>query len=314
MTRLQALWTDFWFGRESPETLGIARMLFLGALFVMYLRLDMSAWGAVSEAFWMPIALFRVVPLPRLSVEALDVLQTIFKASLLLGAAGLFTRPACTVAAALGLYLLGLPHNFGKTHHFDTVIVITLAILAVSRSGDSWSIDAWRRSRSGQPAATPSGHYRWPIRSVWLLLSMVFFSAGALKLRNGRLGWMFSDNLSVMLTQHAYQVSNADPMTSWGLWIAQFPVLCTIIAVLTVATEFGYPLALFDWRARILFPVGMCLTLVGIRVLMGPTFELFILCHLFWIPWDRVAHALRARFGSGGTAGMSHPTGTLAGG
>jgi hypothetical protein len=296
MTALREFWSEYWFGKESPETLGIARLLFLGTLFALYLPDDFSEWGAVSPAFWEPIALFRAFPLPMPDVGTLDVLQLVWKVALFTGAIGLLTRSSCAVAAVLGLYLLGLPHNFGKTHHFDSVIVLTLAILALSRSGDSWSLDAWRRRRTSPPPG-PSGHYRWPIRAVWLLLAMVFFSAGAFKLRNGGMGWMFSDNLAVMLRQHAYQVANADPLVNWGLWLAQFPFVFKGMAVATVVVEFCYPLALIDRRARIFFPVGMCLTLIGIRVLMGPTFGLFILCHLFWIPWARVASAARRRLG-----------------
>lgn len=39
----------------------------------------------------------------------------------------------------------------------------------------------------------------------------------------------------------------------------------------------------------------MCGLLVGIRLLMGPTFPQFVICHLFWVPWDRVVAAVSAR-------------------
>jgi hypothetical protein len=39
----------------------------------------------------------------------------------------------------------------------------------------------------------------------------------------------------------------------------------------------------------------MCGLLIGIRLTMGPTFPQFVLCHLFWVPWDRVAAALARR-------------------
>jgi hypothetical protein len=60
------------------------------------------------------------------------------------------------------------------------------------------------------------------------------------------------------------------------------------MALATVVVEVGYPIALFSRRARWFFPPAMCGTLIGIRLLMGPTFPQFLLCHLFWIPWDRV--------------------------
>jgi uncharacterized membrane protein YphA (DoxX/SURF4 family) len=288
-TWARAYWSEFWFDAERPDNLGLCRVVFLSALLVAYLPLDMSAWGAVSKAYWFPIAMFRALPLPLLGVDALDSLQLVWKLALVAGALGLFTRTSCAIAAVLGLYLIGLPHNFGKTHHFDSAIVIVLGILAMSRSGDAWSVDAWLRARRGVSAPVASGEYRWPVRAVWLLLAMIFFSAGAMKLRNGRLAWMMSDSLAVMLNQHAYQVGNDDPLVTWGLQIAQIPWLCKLIAVATVFVEFCYPLALLNRHARVFFPVAMCGTLIGIRVLMGPTFGLFVLCHVFWVPWDRVA-------------------------
>jgi hypothetical protein len=302
VSRLNALlswsrnyWSEFWFDAEQADNLGLCRLVFLSALLVVYVPLDMSAWGAVSKAYWFPIAIFKALPLPLLSVSALDDMQLVWKLALLAGALGLFTRISCGIAAVLGLYLVGLPHNFGKTHHFDSAVVIILGILALSRSGDAWSVDAWLRGRRGVSAPAPSGEYRWPVRSVWLLLSMIFFSAGAMKLNNGKLGWIFSENLSVMLNQHAYQVGNDDPLTTWGLAIAQIPWLCTLIAAATVFVEFCYPLALINRHARLFFPVAMCATLIGIRVLMGPTFGLFVLCHVFWVPWDRVLGWLAVR-------------------
>ena len=39
----------------------------------------------------------------------------------------------------------------------------------------------------------------------------------------------------------------------------------------------------------------MCGLLIGIRLFMGPTFPQFIICHLFWVPWDRVVAAVSNR-------------------
>jgi hypothetical protein len=62
-----------------------------------------------------------------------------------------------------------------------------------------------------------------------------------------------------------------------------------------VAIETLFPLSLFSRHARrILVPAGL-LFLVGIRALMGPTFEQFMLCYVFWIPWRTVLSRTGAR-------------------
>jgi hypothetical protein len=295
MKAARAAWNTFWFSPERPDNLGLCRALFYGLLLVFYAGGSWAEWAEVSPAFWFPIALFKRLHIPVLSAPVLVALSLIWKASLLTSALGLFSRTSAAVAALGGFYLLGLPHNFGKTHHFDAMVVLILGLLAVSRAGDAFSLDRWLARRRGTAAdIEASGEYRWPVRAAWMVMSLVFFSAGFEKLRHGGLSWMISDNMSNLLLQHGYQVANENPAGNLGLWFAQYPLLCNLLAVSTVVLEFGYPLALVSRWARVIFPIGMCGALVGIRLLMGPTFPEFILCHVFWIPWDRVAGHARS--------------------
>jgi len=286
-------WEGYWFEAEAPDNLGICRILFFASLCLFYWREDFSAWGDVSLAFWFPVTLFKRLGLLPFSVPVLAAMTVIWKLALAFGALGLATRAATPIAFVLGTYLLGLPHSFGKVHHFDAVIVLVLAILAVSRCGAAWSLDRLIARARGKSKPDPSGEYRWPVRAVWLILSLVFFAAGVSKLRHGGRAWVLSDNMSIMLVQHAYQIANENPATSWGLWVARFPFLCKLLAFGTILIEAGYPLSLFSRRARWFFPPAMCGALVGIRLLMGPTFGQLVICHLFWIPWDRVARWFR---------------------
>ena len=223
--------------------------------------------------------------------------------ALALAAIGLFTRLALVVAFGCSVYLLGLPQNFGQIQHFDTLVVLVFGILAMSRAGDACSIDAWRRSRSvarrmaipgtaeKRPGAAPlpeSGEYTWPIRAIWVMTAVIFCSAGLSKLRHSGLQWVFSDHLAIVLVRHQYFVSDGEPLTSWGLTIAAYPWAPRLLAAISLATEVCYPLALFSRRARmVLVPSGIAF-LVGIRLLMGPTFEPFVMCSVFWVPWTQV--------------------------
>jgi hypothetical protein len=282
-------WNRYWFAPESPANLGLCRCLFFSALCVCYWNQDFSAWGDVSLAFWFPMTLFTRLRLLPFTVPALSLMTEVWKVSLAFAAVGLATRVATPVAFLLGTYLLGLPHNFGKMHHFDAMLVLVLGILAVSRCGAAWSVDRVIAQARGKSEPEPSGEYRWPVRAVWLVLSLVFFGAGVSKLRHGGIAWVRSDNMSITLVQHAYQIANENPATSWGLWVARVPYLSKLMALGTIIIETGYPLSLFSRRARWFFPPAMCGALVGIRLLMGPTFSQLVICHLFWVPWDRVA-------------------------
>src|SRR6266516_1304002 len=169
MLRLGEQWRYFWFEPVSSANLGFCRVLFFGALFLLYLPQDFAAWAKVSNVYWNPIWLFNLLNPPVLSGDLLVIIQIIWKVTLGLSCIGLFTRLSTVVSVILGVYLLGLPHNFGKTHHFDAILVFVLGIMALSRCGDSWSVDRliWvARERFTSRAPHMSGEYTWPVRTV----------------------------------------------------------------------------------------------------------------------------------------------------
>jgi hypothetical protein len=249
----------------------------------------------------MPIWLFRCTGMHPLSVDGLAWIQLVWKASLVLSAVGLLTRPSMLVAAALGTYLMGLPHNFGQTQHFDTLVVLASWAMALSHAGDACSVDAWlaRRGRDvqdgrgGHAEVPPSPEYTWPIRFVWVAMALIFGAAGLSKVRHSGLSWIFSDSFRLLLLRQQYHISDGDPLTTWGVVVAAHPWVTHALAATAVSVELFFPLVLVSKRIRaVLVPAGL-LFLVGIRMLMGPTFEQFMMCYVFWVPWQRVADIVR---------------------
>ncbi|HEV8346068.1 MAG TPA: hypothetical protein VGQ16_05820 [Vicinamibacterales bacterium] len=287
-------WNRFWFAPGPAVRLGLARAIFCGSAFFFYLPHDFTEWGTAAPVFWMPIWLFETFHIPALPSDVLAVLQAVWKASLAMCALGLWTRMSAVVAALLGTYLLGLPHNFGATQHFDTLVVFAFCILAVSRAGDARSLDSLLHPSRRRATPRFGAEYTWPIRAMWVLTALIFFGAGTSKLRHSGIEWVWSDNLQLLLMRAYYHVSDGDPLTSLGLVIAQHPLAARVFAATSLAIETLYFVALFSRRARPFIGVAGIAMLVGIRVLMGPTFEPFLICALFCVPWHRV-EALIAR-------------------
>jgi predicted DCC family thiol-disulfide oxidoreductase YuxK len=298
-------WLRYWFTPETSENLGAARAIFFAGVLLLYGWEDLSAWGDVDRAFWMPVWAFARFGITPAGSAVLELIEWLFKLALLCGAIGVAPRLASGVACVLGFYLLGLPHNFGQTYHFDALLVFVFGILAVARSGDAVSIKALRESRR----RAPSGEYRWPVRLAWLTMATVFCAAGLSKLRHSGLEWAFSENMSVILTKAHYGRSDADPMVDWGLFIARSPVLSQGLALVSLVVETAFPLALVSRHARLLLVPGAFMMLVGIRVLMGPTFGGFLLVFAFWIPWTAVAAAIRAAWPARGRYAMLYDGG-----
>jgi hypothetical protein len=289
---LAGWWEHFWFEPASPSNLGLCRLGFFGAIFYLYLGQDFSGWGLVSDVFWMPVYLFQRLRLPVLPSETLALLQVVWKIALLTSCLGLLTRLSTITSFLLGAYLLGLPHNFGKTDHYDAVLVFVFGIMAVSHCGHAWSLDGLlRRAARGRQvdssSAPPSGEYTWPVRLIWVLFGLVFFAAGLAKLRHAGLAWVGSDNLALLLLAQQYPgVGGA--LTPWGSLVAQYDWATRTLAALTVALELLYPLAIVRREIRWLVVPATCLMLIGIRVLLGPVFWTFLICQLFWVPWEHV--------------------------
>jgi hypothetical protein len=248
----------------------------------------------VSPVFWRPTWSFAVLHLSVLDAGTLGWLQRLWKLALVCACLGLATRLSITVALVAGFYLLGLPHCFGKIHHYDAFLIFVCAILAVARTGDAFALDrvvARLRRGSAPPAAKPSGEYTWPIRAIWVVMTLVFFGAGISKLRTSGLAWIFSDTIAIFLVQHQYHLGNAVPLTDLGLVLARHARLCRLLAAGTIVCEAGYPLALVSRRARALLVPGTLLMQLGIRVLLGPTFLHMMACNVFWVPWERLLRA-----------------------
>jgi predicted DCC family thiol-disulfide oxidoreductase YuxK len=235
------------------------------------------------------MGMFALLGLTPLPAPVLSALELVWKAALVTSALGLATRLSVAVAAVLGTYLIGLGDSFGKINHADAILIWAMAILALSRCGDGFSLDALIRAgrRPQSPPPKPSGEYTWPIRMMWLVMSIIFFNAGVSKLRHSGIAWVTSDVLATYFIHSNYGIGRpaGAPVSEWGLWFARHPAIYRPMAGLSLFFELALPLALFSrWARRIVVP-GVFALQVGITFLMGPDFLRFAFCYLFWVPW-----------------------------
>jgi hypothetical protein len=291
MSRLGRRVDRFFFRPTTSFDLGICRILFFLCVLIFNMPRNVESWGNVSRLFWRPVWLFKVFHLPLFTSAHLRIFVMAWGISLALSCVGLFTRASTIFALVMGTYLLGLPHNFGKVSHGDPILIFTMLIFAISRCGDGFSIDALIRKYRRKPKPRRSGEYTWPIRMAWIMLSIVFCAAGATKLIRSGTAWVTSDNLQMLLLQHYFTLTN--PPTQIGLLIARHPMLCHVLAAMTIVVELSFPLSLFSRRLRrVLVPAAFFMQ-VGIGIAMGVYFTQFMISYLFWIPWRRIARFFR---------------------
>jgi hypothetical protein len=285
-----AAWDRFWFAPQPAGDLAVCRILFYGGIFCWRMTMDSGRWGELGQAFWFPIRLFRDLGLPLLDPSTLRALDFVWLVAVALACIGWMTRASTFVALVVGVYLIGLPHNFGKIHHSDAVVVFVLAALALSHCGDAYSVDAVLRRRRGEPAPPASGEYRWPIRVAWLGWVLLYSAAGIAKIRNGGVAWVFSDSFRNILLEHHY---THHPLVSWGLAIAEHPLVCRVLAAGTILVEVLSPLALFGPRLRAVLIPGLAAMQIGIWFVLGVRFDWYLLVLVFWVPWHELAASAR---------------------
>jgi predicted DCC family thiol-disulfide oxidoreductase YuxK len=311
MKSLGEKWNAFWFEPSTADNLALARILVYGSMSLFYLftpylfaswgwHATFSEWGDVAHVFWRPIWLFRTLHLPQLGVNEITAIDAVWKLSLILSAVGLFTRISTTTSFILSVYLFGLANNFGKTHHLDILLLWTFLIMSVSRCGDAWSIDRLiRTARTGSDSLgkrpVASGEYTWPIRLIWVVMCTIYFEAGFSKVRHSGIAWITGGMMTFFLQRAQYHVTDAEPITNWGLIIARHDWSSELFALMGMGLELSYPLALFGRRLRWIFvPSGMLMQ-IGIAILMGPNFYQMIICQFLWLPLDRVVYWIADR-------------------
>ena len=291
MKGVSSAWDRWWFAPAWATDLAVCRALFCFGVLALYGGLGLPLWAEVGPEFARPIKVLGLVSFAPLPGPWLEAAWGVWRLALVTAGLGLATRLSTAVAFGLGFYLLALPHHFGRLEHTDGVVVLLLGVLAASRCGDAWSVDAWLGRRWGGDArrgkAEASGAYRWPVRMAQLVLSAVFCCAGLSKVINGGWAWVTSDTLATVLVKAQLRPAGFGPIVDWGAWLAQHKTLMVLSAAGTIVVELGYPVALFSRRARWVWLPGMVGLLIGIRLLIGPWFGSFMLAHVFWVPWSR---------------------------
>lgn len=289
-SKLKGALKNFYFTQGNSFSLGVNRFLICSLiLFVYYFYRGHHAefWVGVPDVYWMPIQGFRWFSIPRLSAPVLAMFDIVWFVSLLLTAIGFVTRYSSIVALICGAYLMGLPQNFGKVDTSDGPVLLMLLILAASRCGDAFSVDARLK---GVPwlSNTKDVNYGWPSRAGQILFVCVFSAAGYSKLSCGGLAWMTSENMSNIFLQVHY---TGLPSGRIGAWLADMPLLCWLMATSTVLFESCAWLALFSKRLSMLIVPTLFAMLVGFKLSLGHWPIYLFAMFVFWIPWHRLRNS-----------------------
>jgi hypothetical protein len=193
--------------------------------------------------------------------------------------------------------------SWGQLLHFENLVVLHLAVLAVAASADAWSLDA-RRRRSQHRRVAGTHDYSAPLRLVCIVVVLTYVIAGIAKLRYGGLDWIFGDALR---NHVAYSAARLDLLGGTPSPLAEIAVrqawMFPPMAAAAVAIELVAPIALFGGWYRNVWVGAAWLMHLGIAALMLVAFPypLFLVAFAPFFPLERTVPFVRnlARSGPG---------------
>jgi Vitamin K-dependent gamma-carboxylase len=276
------------YGALGPARLATLRVL-TGAFAIGYLLARapvMASFASFSPAQFRPVGLaaWLSAPLPSALTLAAYLAAIGFGVAFTLGARFRWTGPAF---ALLTLWVTSYRNSWGMIFHTDNLLVVHLAVLGLTDSAATLSLDARGRA---EPA--PHGRFGWPVRLLCAVTVLVYLLAGIAKLKASGLGWAHGEILRNYIAYDALRKAEAGSLHSpLGAWLVQRAWPFPPLGALTLGLELLGPLALLHPRAGRAWVAGIYAFHVGVLLTMaiafpyplsGIAFASFFACERLW--------------------------------
>lgn len=285
--RIGAAWMPAW----PAARLGTLRAA-IGVFAVVWIAVRWPAFAAPGPTFaFAPVgaAAWLATPLPE------QTLHAVLAATLLCGvgfAAGFRFALSGPVFAGLLLFVTSYRSSFGMVFHTENLLVLHVAVLALSPAAEAVSFDARRRPAPPRE----DGRHGWPVRCLALATVLGYVMAGVAKLQADAGGWLSGEALRQQIAwDNLRKLELGGVHSALGVALVRHPAALPALAWTTLALELGAPLALLGGIAARLWVAGVWLFHVGVLALMAVFFPypLLGLAFLPFFPVDRLLPARR---------------------
>lgn len=257
-----------WFTPAPAARLGLLRVA-VGAYSLWYLRRRLGMFERIAGTdpkLFRPVGPARILdkPLPPQFARPLTLATLAANLAFL---AGWRHRQSGPAFAGLLLWTLSYRNSWSMIYHSDNLLVLHAGVLGLTRSADAYSLDSLR---TGFPAGTREHwRYGWPLQLINGVTAAAYLLAGVAKVR-GPLGWAWAEG-GALRRQVAVDGLRKELLGDGGAKLAgrmhDHVGLYRVMAVTSLATELGAPLALLDkrlLRAWALGALGMHWGIYGI--------------------------------------------------
>jgi hypothetical protein len=282
-------WEAFWYPRTEAFDLGFARFLFFGWVFYRTWRRDFLPWGGLPEELFYPMPFMKLVGYPIVSAQTLEILQTLWRVSLVLGCVGLLTRISAFIGGILTGYLWTLTYGYTHEAHGSIALIFTMFVLAAARSGDAFSVDSLLFRSRNRIGASPE--YGWPMRLISCIYVLMFFASAVAKIVNTGFTWGLQAMTNILAEYRLW--ANVSQIRLIDFMLNNLPMHWVGTGALLL--ELAAPLALFGGVVRVVILSSLITMQLLIFHTMGldfrPTFGLIP----FFVPWTSLRRALFAK-------------------
>jgi hypothetical protein len=293
--KLLAAFDRYWFLPAPARRLALLRVLTGGfALVLLVARLPSytNVAGFVRAEF-VPTGIVQLclrAPLPSELVIALACLAPILAVPFVLGFAYRVTAPLFAVVL---LWVTTYRNSWGMLFHTENLLILHVIVLAAAPAADAFSLDA----RGRTPPAT-SGAYGWPARAMTWITATCYVLAGLAKLKLAGPVWLEGGLLRAQVAyDNLRKIELGSSYSKLGAALVHHEAPFLVFAVLTVALEFGAPVALFGRRAALVWVAAAWGFHIGVEALMAIPFpyQLSLVAYAAFFDVERGFDAVRER-------------------
>jgi hypothetical protein len=266
-----------------------------GVLALQMLLTDFRALGHLPSTLMHPPGVMEYVSWKVydrvMTPRGMLALQVALVGCLAAAAAGTATPVSTKLAALLYIFYEGLLRSFGHFNHDEMTAVWFLIILALTPSGDGFSLDSWWRARltrtgNRAPPLRPPAAYGYPILLMRIVLAWVYVSSALLKLRLGGLGYFDADSFLTLAISNSLGNMH-DTQFRLAFHLTEYRTLAVMGLYVAIIWELLFPLAIISRRLRpYLLGVGVVFH-IGTLLVVNITFPVQLAMYLVFIDWDR---------------------------
>ena len=303
-------WQAYWFRPGSLLNLAICRIVIIG--FQLSVLLTTNYQKHCKKISEYPDFIYDPLPVLQLFIWpfGLDyrpsyvVLIASYGITVFAGICALVgfkTRLSMVFFAVGNIFLQATSYSFGKYHHPEALMMISLAILAISPAGMKLSLDShFLRKRQAHGTPDKLGKNKlisdinsfafWPILLIRWLFALVYLDAAISKLEDGGLAWINGYTLQYYLFEDGLR---------WGsklaLWLGHQHLLVLILSCAAIIFEGTFFLILiFPKLAALYIPMGFTFHM-GIYLTQKAPFFTFLALYSVFIPWTLLFARIAAR-------------------